>query len=174
MKDFINNLMEKIKNIPFPLSSRCPVARWWEKTTGEPLKNWEKIFGVVLLIVFLFVFYIALDANKFKATVRVVGGESVIGLNPTTELLDFGDLSRGTSAVRRVEVKNDIPLSTYVVMFKTGEIGDLIDISKNFFRLKPREETKIEYSVYMPASAEIEKTYDGRVYLFKIPLPVRN
>ncbi|MEK9150907.1 MAG: hypothetical protein AAB411_02375, partial [Patescibacteria group bacterium] len=119
-------------------------------------------------------FYITLDANKFKATVHVVEGESVIGLNPTTERLDFGDLSRGTSAVRRVEVKNDIPLSTYVVMFKTGEISDLIDISKNFFRLKPREETKIEYSVYMPASAETDKIYDGRVYLFKIPLPVRN
>ena len=158
--------MEKIKG--FSLS------QWWEETTGEPLKTWEKILGVVLLVVFLLVFYIMLDANKFKATVRVVEGESVIGLNPTTERLDFGDLSRGTSAVRRVEVKNGIPLSTYVVMFKTGEISDLIDISKNFFRLKPREETKIEYSVYMPASAEIDKIYDGRVYLFKIPLPIRN
>ncbi len=170
----MNNIIEKIKNIPFPLSSRCPISKWWEKMTGEPLKTWEKILGVVLLVVFLLVFYITLDANKFKATVHVVEGESVIGLNPTTERLDFGDLSRGTSAVRRVEVKNDIPLSTYVVMFKTGEISDLIDISKNFFRLKPREETKIEYSVYMPASAETDKIYDGRVYLFKIPLPVRN
>ena len=114
-----------------------------------------------------------LDANKFKATVRVVEGESVIGLNPTTEALDFGDLSRGTSAVRRVEVKNNIPFSTYVVMVKTGEISSLIDINKNFFKLKPREETKIEYSVYMPASAEIDKTYNGRVYLFKIPLPIK-
>ena len=159
------NFLEKIKNFSF--------SRWWENMTGEPMKTYEKIIGVVLIIIFLFVFYITLDANKFKATVRVVEGESVIGLNPTTEALDFGDLSRGTSAVRRVEVKNNIPFSTYVVMFKTGEIGSLIKIEKNFFRLKPREETKIEYSVYMPASAEIDKTYDGRVYLFKIPLPIR-
>src|SRR3989344_1810913 len=156
----MNNIIEKIRNFSF--------SRWWEEITGEPLKIWEKVLGVVLLIIFLFIFYIMLDANKFKATVHVVEGESVIGLNPTTEKLDFGDLSRGTSAVRRVEVKNNIPFSTYVLMFKTGEIGSLIDISKNFFRLKPREETKIEYSVYMPASAEIDKTYDARVYLFKI------
>ncbi len=158
--------LEKIKG--FSLS------QWWEKTTGEPLKTYEKVIAVILIIVFLLVFYITLDANKFKATVHVVEGESVIGLNPTTEKLDFGDLSRGTSAVRRVEVKNDIPLSTYVVMVKTGSISSLIDISKNFFKLKPREETKIEYSVYMPASAEINKTYDGKIYLFKIPLPVRS
>ncbi len=158
----MNIFLEKIKGFSF--------SQWWENMIGEPLKTWEKIVGVVLIIIFLLVFYITLDANKFKATVHVVEGESVIGLNPTTEKLDFGDLSRGTSAVRRVELKNDIPLSTYVVMLKTGEISSLIDISKNFFLLKPREETKIEYSVYMPASAEIDKIYDGRVYLFKIPL----
>lgn len=163
--------LKKIKNY-FAGVNFSP-SRKWEEVTGEPLKTYEKIIGVVLLVIFLFVFYIMIDANKFKATVHVVEGESVIGLNPTTEALDFGDLSRGTSAVRRVEVKNDIPLSTYVVMFKTGSISDLIDISKNFFKMKPREETKIEYSVYMPASAETDNIYDGRIYLFKIPLPVR-
>lgn len=168
----MNNIIKKIKN--YFSGADFSILRQWEKMTGESLKTYEKIIGVILIIIFLFVFYIMLDANKFKATVHVVDGESVIGLNPTAEALDFGDLSRGTSAVRRVEVKNDIPFSTYVVMIKIGGISDLIDINKNFFRLKPREKIKIEYSVYMPASAEINKIYDGRVYLFKIPLPVRN
>ena len=135
-------------------------------------KTSEKIIGIVLIIVFLCVFYLTLDANKFKATVRVVAGESVIGLNPTTERLDFGDLSRGTSAVRRVNIKNDtrLKLPMRVAVFKLGGISGLMDIDKNFFKLKAGEEAEINFTVYMPASAEIEKTYDGRVFLFKVPL----
>ena len=68
------------------------------------MKRGEKILAVVLVIVFLFVFYIALDANKYQATVHVIEGEGKVGVNPTTERLDFGDLSPGTSAIRRVDI----------------------------------------------------------------------
>ena len=134
-------------------------------------KTKEKVIGVILIIIFLCVFYLTLDANKFKAVVHVVEGESVIGLNPTTERLDFGDLSRGTSAVRRVSIKNEtrLKLPMRVAMFKLGGISGLMDIDKNFFKLKAGEEAEINFTVYMPASAEIDKIYDGRVYLFKIP-----
>src|SRR3989344_9346822 len=71
----------------------------WHRLTGEPLKMWEKIVGVILALVFLFVFYVVLDANKYRATVHVIEGQGRVGVNPTTELLDFGDLSPGTSAV---------------------------------------------------------------------------
>lgn len=134
-------------------------------------KTSEKIIGIILIIVFLFVFYLTLDANKFGAVVRAVEGESVIGLNPTTERLDFGDLSRGTSAVRRVDVKNDtrLRLPMRVAVFKLGGISGIMDIDKNFFKLKPGEEAEINFTVYMPASAEIDKNYTGRVFLFKVP-----
>lgn len=135
-------------------------------------KTSEKIIGIVLIVLFLCVFYLTLDANKFKAVVHVVAGESVIGLNPTTERLDFGDLSRGTSAVRRVSIKNDtrLKLPMRVAVFKLGGISGLMDIDKNFFKLMPGEEAEINFTVYMPASAEIDKIYDGRVFLFKVPL----
>lgn len=145
-------------------------SRFWEEKTGEPLRKSEKIIGIILLAVFLFIFYIALDANKFKTTVHVIEGESKIGLNPTTERIDFGDLSRGTSAARIVNIKNGIPVSVYVVALNTGSISSLVDINRNFFKLHPGEEINMEFSTYMPASALIDKTYDGRVYLFKIPL----
>ncbi len=142
---------------------------WWERTTGAPMKVRHKVGLTIFLVIFLFIFYVVLDANKYRALVHVIEGEGKIGVNPTDLALDFGDLSRGTSAVRRVDIKNGTFMPVFVFMFKTGSISDLMKIDKNYFRLKGGEEAKIEYTTYMPASAEIDKNYTGRVYLFKIP-----
>lgn len=141
----------------------------WLDFSGEPLKLWHKIIIGFLAAVFAFAFYITLDANKYPAMVRVVEGEGKIGVNPTDKVLDFGDLSRGTSAVRRVELSNNTPLKMYVVVWKTGEISDLVEIDRNFFTLAPKETVKINFTAYMPASAQIDHIYKGRVYIFKIP-----
>lgn len=133
------------------------------------IKTREKIIAGILIVVFLCVFYITLDANKYRAEVVAVEGEGRVGVNPTTESLDFGDLSKGTSAVRTVSVKNGTSVAMFIMVWKFGGIGDLMKIAKNNFTLKAGNETKIELTVYMPASAEIGKTYTGRVYLFKIP-----
>ena len=145
------------------------VGQFLEKTAGRPLKKRDKILIGVLVVVFLFVFYVVLDANKYRAMVHVIEGEGKVGVNPTAEAIDFGDLSRGTSAVRRVDLKNGTFMPVYVMIFKTGSVSDLMKIDRNFFKLKGGDQTKIEFSIYMPASAEIDKTYSGRVYLFKIP-----
>jgi len=57
----------------------------------------------------------------------------------------------------------------YIAVLRLGSIASLMKLDKNFFTLKGHEETKIEFSVYMPASAPIDKTLGGRVMLFKIP-----
>lgn len=137
---------------------------WW-----SDLKQWEKAVSIVCAIIILFLFYVTLDANKYQAVVRVVEGEGRVGVNPTTERLDFGDLSRGTSAVRTVTVKNGTVMPMYVVMVKTGNISDLVDIDTNYFKLMRGAEQKIEFQTYIPASAAIDTAYSGRVYLFKIP-----
>jgi len=137
---------------------------WW-----SDLKRWEKAVSVACAILVLFLFYITLDANKYQAVVRVVEGEGRVGVNPTTERLDFGDLSRGTSAVRTVTVKNGTIMPMYVVMVKTGSIADLVDIDINYLKVPRGAEQKIEFQTYIPASAVIDATYKGRVYLFKIP-----
>ena len=130
----------------------------------------DKVILVILLLVFLFAFYVTLDANKYPALVRVVAGGDKIGVNPTDQALDFGDLSRGTSAVRRVAIENGTGLPLYVFAVRTGSIRTLIKLDKNYFRLPAHAADKIEFSVYMPASAEIDRVYDGRVFLFKIPI----
>lgn len=148
-----------------------PKKGWWHRLTGEPMKTWEKIVGVILALIFLFVFYVVLDANKYRATVHVIAGEGRVGVNPTTEVLDFGDLSPGTSSVRRVNIVNGTFVPMYVAVFRIGEINQLMELDKNFFVLAPRGETRLEFTVYMPASAPIDQTLEGRVYLFKIPVP---
>ena len=145
-------------------------ARFWESQTGKPLTIKDKILIGVLTVVFLCVFYIMLDANKYRAMVRVIEGEGAVGVNPTDRALDFGDLSRGTSAVRRVEIANKTFLPYYVMMFETGSIAGLMENDRNFFRVDPRETVKVNFTTYVPASAEIDRIYKGRVYVFKIPM----
>lgn len=139
-------------------------AGWW-----SDLKRWEKAVSVVCAVLVLFLFYVTLDANKYQAVVRVVEGEGRVGVNPTTERLDFGDLSRGTSAVRTVTIKNGTIMPMYVVMVKTGNIADLVDIDTNYVKVPRGAEQSIEFQTYIPASASIDATYKGRVYVFKIP-----
>lgn len=140
------------------------ISKWW-----NGLKRWEKITSIVLAVIFLFLFYVALDANKYQAAVRVVDGEGRVGVNPTTERLDFGDLSQGSSAVRTVKVENGTFMPMFVSIFKFGSISDLVKINKNHFKLSPNTEKEIEFLTYIPASAEIGADYTGRIILFKIP-----
>ena len=150
---------------------RFNLATWWEKKTGEKLKRSEKVIGIIILIIFLFVFYVTLDANKISAEVRAIEGEGKVGINPTTESLDFGDLSRGTTQTRTISIKNETILPFYVAVIKLGDVSDLIKINKNNFVLHKGEEEKIEFTTYMPASAELNHVYSGRVFIFKIPAP---
>ena len=154
---------------PAPFESKG--AGWWERKTGEKLKVSEKIVGIIFLVIFLLVFYVTLDSNKYAAIVRAIEGEGKVGINPTTERLDFGDLSRGTSAVRTVTVKNDTPMPFFVTVIRIGEIRGLTKMEKNNFVLHKGEEQQLNFTVYMLASAEIGHIYKGRVFVFKIPAP---
>ena len=163
----MDEIKRKFKN--GRLRRRFSLDRWWQEKTGEPLKTSEKVLATVFVFIFLFVFYVTLDANKYVAQVRVVEGEGQVGVNPTTEALDFGDLSRGATVVRRVEIQNGTFMPVFVIVVKTGDIADLIKINKNYFELKQGGDIRIEFTNYIPASADVGRVYDGHIYLFKIP-----
>src|SRR3989344_6978590 len=150
---------------------RLSPRRWWQGQVKQKLTLGEKIAAGIILVIFLFVFYVTLDANKYAAQVRTIEGEGKVGIKPTTERLDFGDLSRGTSAVRTVTVKNDTPMPFFVTVVRMGEIRGLTKMEKNNFVLHKGEEQQLNFTVYMPASAEIDHIYKGRVFVFKIPAP---
>ncbi|MFH1111479.1 MAG: hypothetical protein V1712_00195 [Patescibacteria group bacterium] len=171
MNNELNNLDNVLPEQQPEVKEKFKLARLWRKSNGQPLSTTDKIILIIVAVLFLFVFYITLDANKYRATVRVISGEGKVGINPTNLVLDFGDLARGTSAVRRVEFTNGTFMPVYVMILKTGSIAGLMDIDEDMaaFRLAPRQTTKVEFLTYIPASAELDKTYQGRVYIFKIP-----
>ncbi|OGZ44858.1 MAG: hypothetical protein A3J54_00330 [Candidatus Ryanbacteria bacterium RIFCSPHIGHO2_02_FULL_45_13b] len=142
-----------------------------EHKKTEKLTFMEKVFACFSLFVFLFIFYVTLDANKYEAQVRAMEGEGRVGVNPTSERLDFGDLSRGTAAVRTVTVTNDTFIPFFVSVVRVGAISNLMDVEPNNFILRKDTEERIEFTTYMPASAEVDHMYTGRVFVFKIPVP---
>lgn len=129
----------------------------------------KRILIALAVLVYAFVFYVILDANKYKAVVHTIEGAGKVGVNPTSESLDFGDISLGMSARRRVNIENDTFMPMQVLVWKTGDISDILDVSDQSLRLKPHSSAKIEFDTYIPASAAVDRNYEGRVYIFKIP-----
>ena len=57
----------------------------------------------------------------------------------------------------------------YVAVVRVGSISELMKLDKNYFIVPGNSGEKIEFTVYMPASAPIDEVMNGRVILFKIP-----
>lgn len=127
------------------------------------------ILGIAAIVA-IFVVVQFMNATKYDMTVNVVDGENVLGLNPTTERLDFGDLSRNNGVARQVSIENGGGIDIFVVAFKFGELAGLVKLDRNFFVLKSKEEAQISLEVFIPPSAET-RTYDGRVWIFRLPKP---
>jgi len=135
----------------------------------EKIGMGKKILIGLVVVVYLFVLYIVVDANKYKAMVRVIDGAGQVGVNPTSESLDFGDISLGMSARRKVNIANNTFMPMRILIWKTGTIKNIMDVSEQSLRLDPHIDTEIEFTTYIPASAVIDQNYEGRVYIFKIP-----
>jgi len=150
-----------------------------EQKTSEPVQttmdtvrkpaHWCKRigYGLIILILLLVAVQVAI-AERYQAQVQVIEGEKKVGVNPTTEMLDFGDLSADTSATRLVTMKAG-GMDTFVHITKVGGISDLIKVSENNFTMKKGDEKKIEFAMYMPKSAPVGKWYKGWVMIFKVP-----
>jgi hypothetical protein len=107
-------------------------------------------------------------ADKYKVQVQVIAGEKKVGVNPTTEMLDFGDMSADTSATRSISL-NASGADTRIHVSTFGAASDLIKINENDFTMKKGDEKKIELAMYMPPSAPVGKWYKGWVLVFKTP-----
>ncbi len=127
-----------------------------------------KLFGYALLLALVAAITVQyLNAAKYEALVQVIP-EDKIGINPTSQKLDFGDLPRDRSTVRTVTLKSDGDTPAYVMVWKFGDISDLMKVNKNYFTLDPHSSQKLDFSVYVPNSAEY-RYYNGQVMIFQIP-----
>ena len=123
---------------------------------------------VIGAIIALLVVVQIVNAAKYKMVVNVVEGENIMGVNPLADKLDFGDLSRNNGMTRYVTMKSAGGISTYVIVWKMGEISDLVKTNKSSFVLKPGEEVKLTFEINIPPSAEVKK-YSGSVWIFRLP-----
>jgi K+-transporting ATPase A subunit len=131
-------------------------------------KSWGKIIlWIILVLVLMLAVVQYMNAAKYEALVQVIS-ENKIGVNPTDKRLDFGDLPRDKSATRTVTLKSGGKTDSFVVVWTLGGINDLMKVNKNNFTLKAGTTEKLEFSVYVPNSAE-NKYYRGRVVIFQIP-----
>jgi len=128
------------------------------------------ILGVIAVVAVFAVVQIV-NASKYDMVVNIVDGENRVGINPTPERLDFGDLSRNTRLARQVTVANGGGMESFVMVWKRGELSDLIRVDKNFCVVHPGEESEISFEAKIPASAETRK-YEGKVWVFRVPKPL--
>lgn len=128
----------------------------------------KKILIIIGAIIALLIVIQIVNAAKYKMVVDVVEGENVMGVNPLADKLDFGDLSRNNGMTRYVTMKSGGGISTYIIVWKFGEIGELVKLNKNYFVLEPGEEVKLAFEINVPPSAEI-KQYSGWTMIFRLP-----
>lgn len=138
---------------------------------SKPKKKISRGKLIGLIVVLVIVWFGAIQimaAERYSAVVNVIEGENKLGINPSTEMLDFGDLSRDTGASRFITLKNPGKRDKVIAIVKYGEIAELMKIDRNNFVLKPGEEVKLEFHVRVPVSAPYKK-FAGKVIIFKYP-----
>lgn len=121
------------------------------------------LFAVVVLLLVVQYF----NAARYDVLVNVIAADKV-GVNPTGERLDFGDLPHDKSATRTINLESAGNTATYIMVWKFGEVSDLLKVDKNYFTLAPHSKQKLQFTIYVPNSAQL-KVYTGKIMVFRIP-----
>lgn len=171
--------MNEVNLTDNPITEEKPVAQpEVEKKSEKPKKKMKKSKKITLIVLGVIAWVIAVQiyaADRYEAVVNVVEGENIVGINPLTERLDFGDMSPDNSTSRFIKIENSgncfLCLKNgekYIKVFKFGEIAELMTLSSSSAVIPAGEEYRIELNVYVPISAEVRK-YTGKVWVFKLP-----
>ena len=129
----------------------------------------KKIGLFLLFLVGILILVQVMVASKYRAVFRVVEEGQPVGMNPTTERLDFGDLPKGTTAIRSIALENSGRYKIWVKVLKFGGISEILTVSQASFILEPSQEQKLSFQVKLPVSAD-KPEYKGWIWIFKIPI----
>ncbi|MFH1866568.1 MAG: hypothetical protein ABIJ81_00580 [Patescibacteria group bacterium] len=128
-----------------------------------------RAIGIIVVVVIIYIFAVqVMAADSYEAVVQVIEGENKIGVNPLTDRLDFGDISRDNGASRFVTLTNEGKMDKFIMVWKSGQIAEIMKVSNNNFVIPGGEDYRLELNVYVPVSAPIGE-YQGRVRIFKLP-----
>lgn len=126
------------------------------------------VFLVVLMLWLGAVQYLA--AEKYAASVGIVGESEAATTSVSPDGVDFGSLARGGSAVRFMTIENSGGGDVYVKVLKSGSIARFLSIRPDSFVLRPGETEKVEV-LLEAASDAAEKEYQGKIMIFRFPKP---
>lgn len=140
----------------------CEHINFMTRRSALKISLW--VIGALALIVIVVQY---LTATKYEVLVQVIS-ENRVGVNPTEEKLDFGDLPHDKSAIRSVTLNSRGGIDSYIIVYISGDIADLLKVNKNYFTLPAGASEKLEFSLYIPPSAAY-RYYRGRVLIFQLP-----
>ena len=141
------------------------------KSKPKAKKGKKKIFFYLALflglLVIAFSIYLILSAPLETKTlkVRFIAGKTV-GFDLDREVLTFGRIIPGGSAVRGVNIDNNYNFSILIKAYASKNIADYIDINQEHLMLEPLEKKKIPVTVSLPANMSLGE-YSGKM-VFKI------
>ncbi len=131
-------------------------------------RQWATYALIALVAVFALFECRATATYSAQVVVTAATGESNIGINPTTESLDFGDLTQGLGLSKYLQVDNGGIIPVRVVIIVRGDIGPFMDVHSQSFTLTPREHRRVEFALSVPPTAAPRK-YSGRVIILRFP-----
>ncbi len=116
----------------------------------------------VMLINFSFLYFAPCTrVEKMDAhlKVKIVSGRAMLGLNADTDSLNFGVVSPGIAAMRKINVQHSNAASVIVRM--DGELGPWTNISPAEFNLSAGETKEVAFEIMVPLYA-LQGNYTGK------------
>ncbi len=131
-------------------------------------KRYIALIAVGVLVLLAVVFLVqAMTIYSTQAIAAEVG--EPIGVAPFTDRVDFGDIPQGSTVTKIITLENEGTVPNSIRVFIMGSIGSMVDIEPRSLTLEEGESQDIVLRLTMPASAEPEKKFSGRVIILRLP-----
>ncbi len=131
-------------------------------------KRYIALIAVGVVLVLTIVFFVQATTIYSSQVIAKEKG-SAIGIAPFTDRVDFGDIPLGLTVTKVISLENEGSTPNFIRVFIMGSISSLVDVEPSSFTLEPGESRDIDLELTMPASAEPEKKFTGRVIILRLP-----
>ena len=142
-------------------------GRSWSRVLPRPSRWQWAVIAVAGPLLLLWIIVVAASITMETATVYVT--QRTHGIAPPDAVFDFGDLPRTAGIEHTLVVRNDGVTDTLVMVVITGEINDFVTIDDSTFSLGPGEEREVFMELRVPGTAEVDKRYNGRALIVRVP-----
>ena len=132
----------------------------------------KRRYIVLVALVFVLVLagtFFARATTIYSAQVIAKAAGEPVGMAPFTDRIDFGDVPQGESVTKGITLENEGENENSINVFILGSISSLVDIEPISFTIAAGERRDIKLKLRMPASAEPEKKFTGRVFILRLP-----